>query len=192
MSNATRQRAEGPLSMSTTVPTFARNGAIVLRRPVFLETKSTSCRSVQCRAAAPQSTKLDSSMIWGDIMMLTATELASERLPKQVTGVLSLTLLAAWIGVATAKGDYTVKRQHTFSYQYVYGILLGMQQAAITWLLFVPTAMAMYACLVSHHLLDSSVFRVPAGAHVSPEGEVMIASLFTLMSWRGIYSSQMF
>ena len=156
MSNATRQRAEGPLSMSPTVPTFARNGAIVLRRPVFFETKSTSCRSVQCRAAAPQSTKLDSSMIWGDIMMLTATELASERLPKQVTGVLSLTLLAAWIGVrtceaelslshllhiqyllslqvATAKGDYTVKRQHTFSYQYVYGILLGMQQAAITW-----------------------------------------------------------
>jgi hypothetical protein len=57
-------------------------------------------RSVHCRAAAPQSTKLDSSMIWGDIMMLTATELASERLPKQVTGVLSLTLLAAWIGVS--------------------------------------------------------------------------------------------
>ncbi|DBA82752.1 TPA: hypothetical protein ACH3X1_006981 [Trebouxia sp. C0004] len=149
-------------------------------------------RSVHCRAAAPQSTKLDSSMIWGDIMMLTATELASERLPKQVTGVLSLTLLAAWIGVATAKGDYTVKQRHTFSYQYAYGILLGMQQAAITWLLFVPTAMAMYACLVSHHLLDSSVFRIPPGAHVSPEGEVMIAALFTLMSWRGIYSSQMF
>lgn len=57
-------------------------------------------RSVNCRAATPQSTKLDSSMIWGDIMMLTATELASERLPKQVTGVLSLTLLAAWIGVS--------------------------------------------------------------------------------------------
>ncbi len=59
-------------------------------------------------------------------------------------------------------------------------------------LLFVPTAMAMYACLVSHHLLDSSVFRVPPGARVSPEGEIMIAALFTLMSWRGIYSSQMF
>jgi hypothetical protein len=59
-------------------------------------------------------------------------------------------------------------------------------------LLFVPTAMAMYACLVSHHLLDGSVFRVPPGARVSPEGEIMIAALFTLMSWRGIYSSQMF
>lgn len=57
-------------------------------------------RSTICGAATPQSTKLDSSMIWGDIMMLTATELASERLPKQVTGVLSLTLLAAWIGVS--------------------------------------------------------------------------------------------
>lgn len=158
----------------------------------LIGSKLDRSRSVYCRAAAPQSTKLDSSMIWGDIMMLTATELASERLPKQVTGVLSLTLLAAWIGVATAKGDYTVKQRHQFSYQYAYGILLGMQQAAITWLLFVPTAMAMYACLVSHHLLDGSVFRVPPGARVSPEGEVMIAALFTLMSWRGIYSSQMF
>lgn len=59
-------------------------------------------------------------------------------------------------------------------------------------LLFVPTAMAMYACLVSHHLLDSSVFKVPPGCRTSPEGEVMLAALFTLMSWRGIYSSQMF
>lgn len=58
-------------------------------------------KSIVCQAATPQSTKLDSSMIWGDIMMLTATELASERLPKHVTGVLSLTLLAAWIGVGT-------------------------------------------------------------------------------------------
>lgn len=73
---------------------------------------------------------------------------------------------------------------------------LPWQPALISYLslqlLFVPTAMAMYACLVSHHLLDSSVFRVPPGARVSPEGEVMIAALFTLMSWRGIYSSQMF
>ena len=65
-------------------------------------------RSVACRAATPQSTKLDSSMIWGDIMMLTATELASERLPKQVTGVLSLTLLAAWIGVGILRAFLTV------------------------------------------------------------------------------------
>ncbi|KAL3157899.1 hypothetical protein ABBQ32_012308 [Trebouxia sp. C0010 RCD-2024] len=153
----------------------------------------STAKSIVCQAATPQSTKLDSSMIWGDIMMLTATELASERLPKQVTGVLSLTLLAAWIGVAAAKGDYTVsKRRHSLSFEYAYAILLGMQQAAITWLLFVPTAMAMYACLVSHHLLDSSVFRIPPGCRTSPEGEVMLAALFTLMSWRGIYSSQMF
>ena len=70
-------------------------------------------RRVACRAATPQSTKLDSSMIWGDIMMLTATELASERLPKQVTGVLSLTLLAAWIGVSTLRA---VASLHTANY----------------------------------------------------------------------------
>ena len=67
-----------------------------------------------------------------------------------------------------------------------------MNDAYLLQLLFVPTAMAMYACLVSQHLIDSGVFRVPPGARVSPEGEVMIAALFTLMSWRGIYSSQLF
>ena len=204
----------------------------------LIGSKLDRSRSVYCRAAAPQSTKLDSSMIWGDIMMLTATELASERLPKQVTGVLSLTLLAAWIGVrrwryccgttqssansavlagGNCKGGLHCQAAAPIQLpiciwhsawdaagSYNMGMLAKSKVAFFLWsnsnlrltvhlqLLFVPTAMAMYACLVSHHLLDGSVFRVPPGARVSPEGEVMIAALFTLMSWRGIYSSQMF
>ena len=35
--------------------------------------------------------------------------------------------------VATAKGDYTMKGSRNFSFQYAYSIVLGMQQAAITW-----------------------------------------------------------
>ena len=36
--------------------------------------------------------------------------------------------------VAAAKGDYTVsKRRQSLSFEYAYAILLGMQQAAITW-----------------------------------------------------------
>lgn len=53
--------------------------------------------------------------------------------------------------VATAKGDYTVKQRHTFSYQYVYGILLGMQQAAITWVCSTCVKMLLIACLGSLH-----------------------------------------
>ena len=55
--------------------------------------------SLLCGASSPQRQQVDTAMIWGDILMLTATNLASERLPRQLTGVLSLTLLAAWIGV---------------------------------------------------------------------------------------------
>ena len=65
--------------------------------PTDLQTRSS--RAVHCHAIAPRTSKLDSSMIWGDIMILTATELASERLPKHITGLLTLTLIAAWIGV---------------------------------------------------------------------------------------------
>lgn len=86
-------------------------------------------RSVLCRAATPQSTKLDSSMIWGDIMMLTATELASERLPKQVTGVLSLTLLAAWIGVSKLR---TLASVHTAYHAAVFECHRLLLQKAIT------------------------------------------------------------
>lgn len=35
--------------------------------------------------------------------------------------------------VAIAKGDYTMKQSRNFSFQYVYSIVLGMEQAAITW-----------------------------------------------------------
>ena len=127
------------------------------------------------------------------------------------------------VQVATAKGDYTLKQRRSPSckFEFQYSILLGLQQAAITWvsslvqqqhceccqarscdllptkhiavqLFFVPTAMAMYACLVSHHLLDSSVFKVPQGSWTSPEGDVMFAALFTLAIWRSMYLSQMF
>lgn len=56
-------------------------------------------RSPICGASTPRRPQVDTAMIWGDILMLTATNLASERLPRNLTGVLSLTLLAAWIGV---------------------------------------------------------------------------------------------
>ncbi len=97
------QCAEQHLAVTTvqTARILAFDRGVVLRQSRLPGSPLKSSRAVQCRAAAPQSTKLDSSMIWGDIMMLTATELASERLPKQVTGVLSLTLLAAWIGVSS-------------------------------------------------------------------------------------------
>ena len=84
---------------SRAAPVVRPQGRVCQQRSFAGRPRTKLLRSTQCRAATPQSTKLDSSMIWGDIMMLTATELASERLPKQVTGVLSLTLLAAWIGV---------------------------------------------------------------------------------------------
>lgn len=35
--------------------------------------------------------------------------------------------------VSAAKGDYTMKQSRTFSFQYVYSVVFGMQQAAITW-----------------------------------------------------------
>ena len=93
-------RPDHPLSLTAVRRARTCTAAAPASSRRLLQYARKHSRAVQCRAAAPQRTKLDSSMIWGDIMMLTATELASERLPKQVTGVLSLTLLAAWIGVS--------------------------------------------------------------------------------------------
>ncbi|KAK9810509.1 hypothetical protein WJX72_012008 [[Myrmecia] bisecta] len=161
--------------------------------------RSTSrirCRIV-CLGQAPSRNIIDPTLVWGDCMMLLSTELASDRVPKDQMGLLSGVLVAAWVGVAVAvtKGDYRYKYSEPsmiyFNSPYATAMLIAMFTAATTWALFVPTALAAYASMVVHHLLDVDVIRQPASSPYAlpPELEVVMAVLWTVSSWRGIYAA---
>ena len=53
--------------------------------------------------------------------------------------------------------------------------------------MFAPVAVACYASLVSHRIIPSVAFTSKHG-EMSPQLEVLLASLFTVSSWRGIYA----
>eukprot|EP00884_Botryococcus_braunii_P018665 jgi/Botrbrau1/5482/Bobra.27_1s0025.1 len=68
-------------------------------------------------------------------------------------------------------------------------MILSVITAATTWAIFVPTALATYASMVSHHWIDHSAF-LPSGQgwELAPQVEVVVATFWTLISWRGIYT----
>ncbi|CAL5229541.1 g12888 [Coccomyxa viridis] len=132
---------------------------------------------------------LDTTMAWGDILTLLATELASERVPVSVCGIHCTVTILAWVGVATAKGDYRYRPPNFLFGAQQKAMLLACFSGALTWALFVPTVLAGYASMVTHHVLDSSLLVQHGQSHQLPaQLEVIFASLWSVASWRGVYA----
>jgi len=152
---------------------------------------SCSRRKLGCQSGkdfGPQSA-LDSVLAWGDILTLTATEISSDRVPINQAGMLCSVLVLCWVGTATATGDYRYKsasNQALFGQQQV-NIILAALNSSITWLMFVPVALAFYASLVSHSWMPKGPFASSPG-ELPAQVEVLLASLFTISTWRAIYA----
>lgn len=132
---------------------------------------------------------LDTTMAWGDILTLLATELASERIPMSVCGIHCTVTILAWVGVATAKGDYRYRPPSFLFGAQQRAMLLACLSGALTWALFVPTVLASYASMVTHHFLDPSLLVQHSSEHQLPaQLEVIFAALWSVSSWRGVYA----
>ncbi|CAL8463210.1 g2744 [Coccomyxa elongata] len=132
---------------------------------------------------------LDTTMAWGDILTLMATELASERIPLSVCGLHCTVTILAWVGVAVAKGDYRYRAPSTVFGAQQTAMILASFSGAVTWALFVPTVLASYASMVTHNILDPAVLVSHAtDTQLPAQLEVIFASLWSVASWRGIYA----
>ncbi|KAK9792510.1 hypothetical protein WJX73_008124 [Symbiochloris irregularis] len=144
------------------------------------------------RRASPGGGRIDTTLAWGDILMMTATQIASERIPLTQAGFLSGVLVATWVGVASMKGDYQRRRTEPLMpffgdhYRHMFRALLT---SASTWIIFVPTTVVVCMSLLSRHYLDWAPFAAKHAAEDMPaEAEVLLASLWTLGAWRGTYA----
>ncbi|CAK0784590.1 hypothetical protein CVIRNUC_007794 [Coccomyxa viridis] len=132
---------------------------------------------------------LDTTMAWGDILTLLATELASERIPISVCGIHCTVTILAWVGVASVKGDYRYKPPSFLFGAQQRAMALACLSGALTWALFVPTVLAGYASMVTHHILDASLLVHHGSEHQLPaQLEVIFAALWSIASWRGVYA----
>ena len=108
--------------------------------------------------------------------------------PSCVHFMFNLLIEKGHISIATAAG-----RPGSFRGMNCICILLRacmtMGQLHILQVVFVPVVLACYASLVSHSWMPKTVFMPSSQPGELPaQLEVLVASLFTISSWRGIYA----
>ena len=68
------------------------------------------------RPRQPRPT-INANLLWGDIVLITFTHLASDRVPKHQAGILTFVVLCCWIGVSCCKHQIAVMLlQHVPTY----------------------------------------------------------------------------
>lgn len=74
----------------------------------------------------------DATLLWGDSVMICATELASNRIPLEEAGLLSGIMLGIWATVGILKGDYSNDRREPTVF---FNVLLldAMTSSMMTW-----------------------------------------------------------
>lgn len=131
----------------------------------------------------------DGTLIFGDIVMILATEVSSERIPYESMGVLVGVMAGCWVAVAAAMGDY---KGSTPTSDSLYISMLGpaflaVLNATMTWAVSMMAAIAVYAFLVANNMLDAAPVVENLGEDdLSPQLEVVVALLITMSCWRGI------
>lgn len=152
----------------------------------------------------------DTTLWAGDAIVLLCTQMSSDRLPMENQGIISVLLLTAWTAVAYAKRDYDLQSADYDAWSVMEPVSSAVQCAAFTWVLFAPLAAGMYSSLAAHHLLKLPADAVPQLPQMSgfgsaslwllppvtdssllaaPEVEILVAALFCLGAWRGLYSA---
>lgn len=132
---------------------------------------------------------MDTTLAWGDAVTVACTELASERVRSSEVGTLAAVLVIAVVCAAAAKGDYAPRSPDASVFGRQRAMLRGLADAASSWVLALPVSLAADAALVRGGLLDPAAFLPNIGGLGAPppQAEVLVATLATLASWRGIY-----
>jgi hypothetical protein len=99
-------------------------------------------------------------------------------------------LAVSWVAAGGLCGDYMMvpdPDDNPLSDAMGWPAVRGIVAACITWAATIPLALAGYAWLVSHWLVEPvSVMEVPRDGQLSPQLEVSVALLITMSCWRGM------
>ncbi|KAL6764865.1 hypothetical protein V8C86DRAFT_2464909 [Haematococcus lacustris] len=131
----------------------------------------------------------DGTLLMGDVVMVVATEVSSERIPLEVLPQLAGVMAGSWVMAGLLMGDYKGTMPESENW---YLNLLGPSFTAIincclTWSIAVTLALAVSSLCVANNILPSEpFFEDLATENLSPQLEVAVASLVTMCAWRGI------
>lgn len=131
----------------------------------------------------------DGTLLFGDCVMLLATEVSSERIPWDSLPVLVGVMMCSWIVTSATLGDYkgTAFEQPDIIVPFFnLDVFWAVVNATITWAAAIIVAFAAYSLLISHNLVDSELIVNNSEGGASAQLEVTSALLITMSCWRGI------
>ncbi|KIZ01536.1 hypothetical protein MNEG_6425 [Monoraphidium neglectum] len=124
---------------------------------------------------------VDGTLILGDAVMVLATEVASERVPVGELPYLAAIAVFSWILAGAALGDYKAvpdPDDNPLSNMLGWPVVVSIANACITW------AVAMVPSMLGYSFL--TVLELKRDGMLSPQLEVSVAMLITLICWRGM------
>jgi len=142
---------------------------------------------------SPEPLLLDTSaVIWGgDLVFITATQFASDRIPVSYEIPLILVLTSTWTLVAHLRGDIRYTKQQledrdSFSMMTGLSLYDAIQQTLLTWLIWAPVALGSWAAVLCQ--LHTAGLFVGDNSMMDggrpPEDQVIVAILITVLCWR--------
>ncbi|PNH03543.1 hypothetical protein TSOC_010365 [Tetrabaena socialis] len=136
----------------------------------------------------------DTTLLLGDCVMIIATEASSERIEWSSFPLLVAVLLVSWVGAGAVNGDYSPSGSRAHEDVPWQLSMLGptfgsVMAAALTWAFASTASVAAYALMVDRHWLDAAPLMEGLNTDdLSPQLEVVVALLITMVCWRGIAS----
>lgn len=133
---------------------------------------------------------VDGYMILGDAVMVLATEVASERVPLNEMPYLAGVAVFSWILAGAVLGDYKNEPDpdaNPLSNMLGWPVVVAIANACITWAVSMVPAMIGFSVLVSNYVVTPEVvLEVERDGMLSPQLEVSVALLVTMLCWRGM------
>eukprot|EP01025_Chloroclados_australasicus_P064957 TRINITY_DN8774_c0_g1_i3.p2 TRINITY_DN8774_c0_g1~~TRINITY_DN8774_c0_g1_i3.p2 ORF type:complete len:205 (-),score=12.87 TRINITY_DN8774_c0_g1_i3:362-976(-) len=139
---------------------------------------------------------VDGPKLMGDLVMVWATQLATNRVPQDDKLILGTILLTCWVGTAWLRGDYSIYQvdegeEWLHMASPFYPTYKAFTRTFFTWAMFTPPLLFAYSLLVANNMLVDSVplITITNDANLPAELEMMVALCITLSCWRGMYTA---
>ncbi|GBF97375.1 hypothetical protein Rsub_11022 [Raphidocelis subcapitata] len=133
---------------------------------------------------------VDGTLILGDVVMVVATEVASERVPLDTMPYLAGVAACSWVLAGAVLGDYKGEPDpdaNPLSNSLGWPVVVAIANACITWAAAMVPSMLGFSVLVANYLVPTEVVVDPArNGILSPQLEVSVALLVTMLCWRGM------
>ncbi|KAI8474853.1 MAG: hypothetical protein J3K34DRAFT_406794 [Monoraphidium minutum] len=133
---------------------------------------------------------VDGTLILGDAVMVLATQAASERVPLGEAPYLAAVAALSWVLAGAVMGDYKAEPgpdDNPLSNMLGWPVVVSIANACITWAVAMVPSMLGFSILVSNYLVaPETVLELERDGMLSPQLEISVALLVTMLCWRGM------